>query len=412
MLAVLLALLSAVALASLGDLRLAAPAAVGVLLAWGLGVIALPRPRGVSPLGIAAAAAGVRTILLASPATLSDDVYRYLWEGSVVLRGGNPYLYPPSHPQWADFATDPILQQVNHADVSTVYPPLSLLLFGALAGIHYGPLSVKLFMGLCDVLTTWGLARVLQHRRRRLDGAWLYALLPLASVETAGSGHLEGVAILCTVMAVLAWDTGRSGVGWAGLGGLLKLLPASLLPALWMRSTWLFGALTFLTFLSALPFLEAGPALVRGLGTYARHWSFNGSLFVVIEAVFGVLARPLAIGVGAAVIGWAALKLRDPARMWLWVGAAFVLLSPTVHPWYVLWAWVPALMCGVRAWTVLAVLAPVAYIALATLDPATGTWDEAGWPRVVQYGPFFAALAWEALRRLKQPGPWAPEPAA
>ena len=412
MLAVLLALLSAAALASLGDLRLAAPAAVGVLLAWGLGVVALPRPRGGSPVGVAAAAAAVRAILIASPATLSDDVFRYLWEGSVVLRGGNPYLYPPAHAQWAEFAADPILQQVNHADVSTVYPPMSLLLFWALAGIHYGPLSVKLFMGLCDVVTTWGLARVLQQRRRRLDGAWLYALLPLAAVETAGSGHLEGVAIMCTVLAVLAWDTGRSGVGWAGLGGLLKLLPASLLPALWMRSTWLFGALTFLTFLSALPFLEAGPALLRGLGTYARDWSFNGSLFVLIEAVFGGLARPLAIGAGAAVVGWAALKLRDPARMWLWVGAAFVLLSPTVHPWYVLWAWVPALLCGVRAWTVLAVLAPVAYIVLASLDPATGAWHEAGWPRLVQYGTFFAALAWEGLRRLKRPGPWSPEPAA
>ena len=31
----------------------------------------------------------------------------------------------------------------------------------------------------------------------------------------------------------------------------------------------------------------------------------------------------------------------------------FVLLSPTVHPWYLVWVWLPALLCGVRSWTVL-----------------------------------------------------------
>jgi hypothetical protein len=409
MLALLLALLSALALVALGDLRLAAPAAVGVLLAWGLGVLALPRPKWRRPIAVAAGAAAVRLVLLWSPATLSDDLYRYLWEGGVVWRGGNPYLYAPSHPQWADFAADPILLQVNHGDVSSVYPPTSLLVFGALAAVHYGPLSIKLFMGLCDVVTVWALGRVLQARGRSMDGAWLYALMPLAAVETAGSGHLEGLAIMCAVLAVLSWDLGRSGIGWAGLGGLIKLLPGALLPSLWRRSPWLFGLLTFVTLISALPFVEAGPALVRGLSTYVEHWSFNASLFSGVEAIFGSVARPIAVALGVVVALVATLRHRDPVRVWLWVGAAFVLLSPTVHPWYVLWAWVPALVVGVRAWTVLAALAPIAYIALASIDPATGQWHEQWWPRLLQYGPFFVAVFWEASRRLVRPGPWAPE---
>lgn len=411
MLALLLALLSAGALVALGDLRAAAPAAVGILLAWGLGVLALPRPAWQRPRDVALGAAAVRLLLLFSPATLSDDLYRYLWEGGVVMRGGNPYIYPPAHPQWAAFTSDPIWMQVNHPEVSSVYPPLSLLLFGTLAAISYAPLTIKVFMGLCDVGTAWALGRVLQRRGRRLDGAWLYALMPLAAVETAGSGHLEGLSVLCAVLAVLAWDSGRSGIGWAGLGGLFKLLPAALLAGLWRRSPWLFGLVTFVALLSALPFLEAGPDLVRGLSTYARHWSFNASIFGVLEGVFGGLARPLAVVVGAAVTAAAAWRLRDPARLWLWVGGAFVLLSPTVHPWYVLWAWVPALLCGVRAWTVLAALAPVAYVVLASLDPSTGQWEEALWPRLMQYLPFFVALAWEGARHLTRPGPWAP-PAA
>ena len=65
-------------------------------------------------------------------------------------------------------------------------------------------------------------------------------------------------------------------------------------------------------------------------------------------------------------------RRRDPAEVALWAGGAFVLLSPTVHPWYVIWAWVPSLLTGVRAWTALATAAPLAYAVLATLDPATG----------------------------------------
>ena len=82
-----------------------------------------------------------------------------------------------------------------------------------------------------------------------------------------------------------------------------------------------------------------------------------------------------------------------------------MLLSPTVHPWYVGWAWVPALICGAHAWTLLAALMPLAYIVLATVDPASGAWKEAVWPRLVIYGPFFAMACWRSLQATITPGP-------
>jgi hypothetical protein len=108
---------------------------------------------------------------------------------------------------------------------------------------------------------------------------------------------------------------------------------------------------------------------------------------------------------GAAVTLWAVLRRRDPAELALWVGGAFVLLSPTVHPWYIAWAWVPAVVCGVRAWTVLAGLAPVAYVVLMTIDPATGAWNEARWPAVLAYGCFAGVWLWDRVRSLTHPGP-------
>lgn len=378
---------------------------MAILVLWGTGVVLLPRPRG-GPARVFLAALAVRALLLASPPALSDDLYRYLWEGRVSLLGGNPYLHPPASEAWAAHGADPVLQLVNHPEVSSIYPPVALWLFGILGALAYDPLVIKAFMGLCDAAVAGVLASIRGGRGLALGGAWLYALHPLGAVESAGSGHLEAVALLCLVLALRAWDRGGSGLGWAGLGALLKLLPGVLLGVLWRRSPWLILPVALLGLVAAWPFLEAGELLGRGLDTYARHWSFNAGAFAVLEAALGSWARPVAVGLGALVSAAALWRFRDPARVMLWVGGAFVLLSPTVHPWYVLWAWVPALVLGVRAWTVLATLVPVSYAALASYDPVTSRWEEPAWPVWVQLMPFLAALLWECWQGLIRPGPW------
>ena len=398
------ALVGVVGLVVMGDLRLLPLVAVVWILMWGAAVLVAPTPAGGAG-RVFGAAVVVRALLLMSPATLSDDLYRYLWEGRVVEMGGNPYLHAPADPVFADFFADPIRLLVNHPDVSTIYPPLALWLFAGLATIAQHPLVVKAFMGLCDAATAGVLAQILIGRRMPLRGAWLYALLPLAAVESAGSGHLEAAAILCVVLAIRAWDRGGSGVGFAGLGALLKLLPGALMLGLMRRRPALVLLVLGLAVVSAMPFVPAGAAVGRGFSTYAQHWSFNGSVFPLVEAVFGELARPLCLVAGAAVTGWALLRRRDPAELALWVGGAFVLLSPTVHPWYIPWVWVPAIVCGVRAWTVLAGLAPIAYVVLATTDPSTGAWQESRWPALVAYGSFAVVWIWDRMQGLVQPGP-------
>lgn len=378
------------------------------MLAWGLGVLVLKRPKG-GPVAVLLVAVLVRGVLLAGEGGLSDDLFRYLWEGQVTAAGGNPYVHAPADPIWDEIAAhDPIRAAVNHPQVPTIYPPLALQIFAVLAKIAYDPLSIRGFMGLCDAGIAFVLAKLLDARGRSRDGAWLYALMPLGAIEAAHGGHLESAAILPMVIGLLAWERGRPGLGWVGIAALVKLLPALVLPALWRRSPWLLLLVAGLAALTAMPFLDGGIALVSGLGTYARHWSFNGSLHPLLELGIGEAARPVCAGIAALMVGSALWRHRDPARVALWVGAAFVLCSPTVHPWYVLWAWVPALIVGVRAWTVLAWLVPVAYIVLATLNPVTGQWQEARWPALVQYIPFLAALGLEWWRHWTRPGPWAP----
>ncbi|HEX9017253.1 MAG TPA: hypothetical protein VF960_14780, partial [Chloroflexota bacterium] len=41
----------------------------------------------------------LRVGLLATTPSLSDDVYRYVWDGKVIAAGIDPYAYPPAAPE-------------------------------------------------------------------------------------------------------------------------------------------------------------------------------------------------------------------------------------------------------------------------------------------------------------------------
>jgi len=406
---IVLALISAFALVSLGDLRAHVPSTIAILVVWGGLVWVLPRPKlGLKHLIWVALA--VRMILVFSPVSLSDDVFRYLWEGHVAWSGANPYLHAPDSAALDGLGAEALRAKVAHGHVSAIYPPLTVWFFGLLAQVSTEAWIAKLAMGLADVGVVWTLGLILAARHRHLGPAWLYALHPLGAVESAGSGHMEALALLCVLQAVHAWERRREGSGWAVLGMWIKLLPAVLLPRVWRGRPILFVSAMLVGLASLWPFLDAGPALMSGMNAYVRHWSFNGALFPLFELCFGQHARPVAMAVGALVVLRAVRVYPDLGRIALWAGGTFVLLSPTVHPWYVLWAWVPALLCGVRSWTVLATLVPLSYAALASYSSATSTWEEPWWPPLLSTLPFLMALIWESVQHATQPGPWGPGP--
>jgi hypothetical protein len=372
----------AMAVLALGDPRAHAITFVAVVLAWGAAAAFLA-PDLPGPARVALAALLVRLPLLAVAPTLSDDAWRYVWEGQVWRAGENPFVHAPDAPALAHLR-DAVWANVNHRQVPSIYPPFAQLLFVALAG--GGVLAWRLLSAACDVGTAWVLARA------RPRAGWLWALLPLPALESAVSGHLEGIGVLFLVLAIVT----RRGA-WAWIGAMVKLLPGVLL-VLERPRAWLGWAA--LTLLVALPFVRA-----EGFETYRASWAFNGSVFPLAEAAFGPIARPALQLVGVAVVAAILLRSRDPARVALWATGAFVVLSPTVHPWYVLWPLAAALLNGSRAWIVLGVTVPASYIVLSTYDPTTSTWTEWAATRIVVYAPFYGALVAEAWGRLVRAGP-------
>lgn len=69
-----------------------------------------------------------RITLLSAQPTLSDDIYRYMWDGKVQSHGLNPYSYPPEAGE-LEFLRDSYYEGVNHKGVRTIYPPLAQIFF-------------------------------------------------------------------------------------------------------------------------------------------------------------------------------------------------------------------------------------------------------------------------------------------
>ena len=82
--------------------------------------------------GALVAAVLLRVVFLPVTPSLSDDVYRYLWDGQVQRAGTSPYLYAPADPRLDGVqaaAGAGLRALVNHPRLRTVYPPLAEELF-------------------------------------------------------------------------------------------------------------------------------------------------------------------------------------------------------------------------------------------------------------------------------------------
>jgi hypothetical protein len=297
----------------------------------------------------------MHALWIARPPVLSEDVYRYSFEGRLLRAGVSPYDHAPIDERMREFRDPVVWPRIGHKELSTVYPPLSLVAFAAgdaLGGVN----GQRVLFGLASVLT--GLLLLLTLRR---DGkpplrAAAYAWAPLPALEYAGAGHHDSLGILLLV-AALAWSTAhaplRGALAWALSAGV-KGLAAVTLPAFWRHWSWrsrILSLVVGVALVVPLALLSRGDH--SGTWAYAGRWQHNDLAFTALERLLnsGDAARIAAL-VAVAVIALAAGRARIPP-----VAAALVCLSaalffsPTLHPWYAGWV-----------------------LALAPLVPSAGAW--------------------------------------
>jgi hypothetical protein len=350
-----------------------------------------------------------RVTLVAAPVTLSTDVWRYVWEGSVIRAGENPYAHAPSAPELAPLRTE-AWERVEHKEVPAAYGPLAELAFAPVAFLpeRLRTYALKAIFALADLGVLLLVTRFLERRGLPAALALVQGWHPLAVLEVAGEGHLDAAGVLLMLLALDAIETGkarRAGVA-LGLAAAVKYLPFVLFPALLRRSGPRAAGLAVVSAVApALAFVAAGPTVARGLARYAEIWRFNATGFLVLEQLLGDgLAPRVAAGLivlaVAIVLG---LRVRAELAAFATIGCVLA-LSPVLHPWYLLWI-LPFLawrLSGALLELTLAV--PVVYAILAGYDGTHASWVEAAWPRLLWIGPFIFLIALGAVLRRRAPG--------
>lgn len=404
------------------------------LIATGFGLsfagyaLALRRARqsaGALALGLWAAL-GLRLLLLLAFPQLSDDIYRFVWDGRLTLAGYSPFHHKPSwymeqglHIPGIDEA---LYNQLNSPDYHTVYPPIAQGIFALAAALAPGSVwgaafIIKLFLLLCDLGAVVLLIRLLQHWGRPVAGALVYALNPLVLVEGVGNLHFEVSMVAALLLAFYALARGRplqAAGAWA-LAIAAKLLPLMFMPLLIRRLGWR-GSMAFFALCGLLTGVLFAPlidgvffhSLGDSLQLYFRQFEFNASLYYLARWAgyawrghneIAYIGPALATLTLLFIVLLAGLERRPewrhfPAACLLAI-SVYLFNGTTVHPWYLI---LPVALAALTPWRY-----PLWWSGLATLSYIH-----------YSYAPFrenyalialeYGIVAWVALREFRQVG--------
>lgn len=221
----------------------------------------------------------LRMIGLFTCPILEIDYYRYIWDGKVVSTGVSPYRYSPQQVLRTAAGNNPSLQKVaslsassqsNHTildrvhykEYTSIYPPVSQLVFAATmkffpasASIKAHIIAIKAALVLFDLLTLGLIYLLLRQLNIHIGWMIAYAWNPLVIKEISNGGHLDSIAtflVTSSVCLLVQWSRSkgfRSNLSLAGSAGMAlglgvgaKIFPIVLFPAMFVtiaRRQWL-----------------------------------------------------------------------------------------------------------------------------------------------------------------------------
>ncbi len=312
-----------------------------------------------------ATAIALRVVLLFSYPLLSDDVYRFIWDGRLWVAGINPFLELPSHYLEAGNEVpglnEDLFERLNSPNYFTVYPPVAQGIFAFSVWISphniWGSIfMMKLILFFFELGNLWLIPKLLQALKMPARNVLIYALNPLIFLETIGNLHFEGVMIFFLLLAIYALVKGQwvgAAVAWA-LSIASKLLPTMFLPFLLFRLNFrtligfglLLGLSLFLVFGGVLPG-KLYQNMGQSLDLYFQNFEFNGSLYYIvrtigqwwigynpIKTIGPILAVTTLIGILLLAFSYRDKSWKSLPRQMLFAITIYLALSTTVHPWY------------------------------------------------------------------------------
>lgn len=312
-----------------------------------------------------------RLIFLLSTPLLSQDFFRFLWDGMLLSNGLNPYEATPDLlNQTAPLFSTPFSQELYKgmgalsAEHYSNYPPINQLGFylASLIGgnsILANIISIRVLLILSDLGIFWFGIKLLDYLNRSKKRIGLYFLNPLIIVELTGNLHWEGFMVFFFIFGLYLifvknqwkWATIPMAISVAS-----KLIPLLILPLFWRflkpKKSMLFGLLILLfLFLFFVPFFLGADNLshyLNTIGLWFNRFEFNGSIYYVIRAIgyevkgyniirkLGTVSPYIILGIVAV---FTFIRNNKTPHVLL-TGMLFCLscyffIATTVHPWYI-----------------------------------------------------------------------------
>ena len=341
-----------------------------------------------------------RISLLFMIPNLSDDYFRFVWDGKLLAHGINPYLVLPDQFIQRQSIADSgismdLFKGLNSPAYYTVYPPVCQMVFAFSARLFpdniFGSIVVmRIFIILAEtgsIIVLIKLFKLLSLPRKNI---LLFTLNPLVVIELTGNLHFEGLMIFFFLLALYVLMLSRyhlSAIFFALSIGV-KLIPFIFLPLIIKYLGWRKGILYslvtfFIVGILFLPFInnQLIHNLFSSINLYFQRFEFNGSIYYLLRAagyfftnhnIISIAGLSLAV-ISTSIILFAAYFFRFPNFPALFTGflltlTGYYFFSTTVHPWYICFVMLLSVFIKYRYAIIWSMIIPLTYITYMT-DP-------------------------------------------
>lgn len=312
-----------------------------------------------------------RLIFLLAEPNLSQDLYRFIWDGNLLLQGINPFLQTPDSivEEGSIFFRDLKLLHTNMGALSSGhfsnYPPLNQLLFASatlLGGktILGSTIAMRITIIMADIGIFYLGRKLLRNLNRSPHLIFWYFLNPLVIIELTGNLHFEGVMLFFFVWSMFLLSIKKwvlAAIPYA-MSISVKLVPLMFLPLflnyLGLKKSALFYLVVALVcaFL-LLPFYS--PEFIdnysQTVGLWFSNFEFNAGPYNIVKKIavnydqkpwefikaYGDVTPYMTIAI-VLLFGFFKVdkNLKNLITAMLWVLALYYFMSTTVHPWYII----------------------------------------------------------------------------
>jgi len=322
-------------------------------------------------LGLIAFSLFLRISLIGMTPNLTDDFYRFIWDGVLLANGVNPFEHLPSYYMQKSYGvpgnmvpglSSTLFVGMNSPDYYTIYPPVSQVVYWIGAEIFGGDILgnvvvMRFFIILAEAATMWYLVKILRHFNRNIKWVLLYALNPLIILELAGNLHFEAVMIAFLMMGYYYLLKKKYLLAFLLLALSIntKLIPLMLLSYIafslgWKKTVQMSFIVGGVTLLCHAPFYDISfiQNFFSSIELYFQTFEFNASIYYVIRWIgfqtvgYNIIAtagKYLAATstLGILTISWyyRDRKLRNFPKMVILALSIYYFLSTIVHPWYI-----------------------------------------------------------------------------